>query len=68
MKRPVIVRYIHAPIPDRRIDYIAYYEGEEEAGGYGYGASAAEAVTDFLDNHAEDHDERLSLARKSEVA
>lgn len=40
-------------------DFIAHYDGEEEAGGYGYGATEAEAIRDFIDNCQEWHDERL---------
>lgn len=49
------------PIADRQFDWIAHYDGEEEAGGYGYGATEAEAIADFNENYREDHDRRLGL-------
>jgi hypothetical protein len=60
-KRPlrVVTSNIFPPIPDRRFDWIAYYEGEEEAGSYGYGSTEAEAIADFNENYREDHDRRL---------
>ncbi len=29
------------------MDWCAHYDGEEEAGGYGYGKTEAEAIADF---------------------
>lgn len=43
------------------IDYIAYFDGEEEAGNYGRGKTEAEAILDFFDNYAVDHLERLGI-------
>lgn len=60
--RKIITSNVCPPIPDRRYDWCAYYEGEEEAGNYGYGATEAEAIADFIENCAEDHDERLAAA------
>lgn len=58
--RRVITRNIFPPIPDRRFDWCALYEGEEEAGNYGYGATEAEAIADFNENYREMHDERAA--------
>lgn len=41
---------IYPPIPVRTSDWCAYFDGEEEAGGYGYGRTEAEAVADFINN------------------
>lgn len=61
--RKIVTSYnINPPIPTRQFDWCAYYDGEEEAGGYGYGATEAEAIADFNENCREDHDERLGLA------
>ena len=51
---------VYPPIPDRRFDWIAYFDGEEEAGNYGTGASEAEAIADFIENYADDHMARLT--------
>ena len=48
---PVIrTNYWMKPIPDRRFDYTAWYDGEEESGNTGFGRALMEAVTDLLDN------------------
>lgn len=58
--RKIVTSYVCPPIPVRQFDWCAHYDGEEDAGGYGYGATEAEAIADFIENCAEDHDERLS--------
>lgn len=35
------------PIPDRRFDWVAYHDGEEETGHAGWGATEAEAIEDL---------------------
>ncbi len=55
----IVTRHEYPPIPLRQFDWCAHYEGEEEAGGYGWGASEAEAIADFVENQQDDHDERL---------
>jgi len=50
----IITRYIYPPIPDRRYDWMAFYDSDgEEAGRYGYGATEAEAIADLTENHEE---------------
>lgn len=56
----IVTDHIFPPIPIRTMDWCAFYDGEEEAGGYGYGATEAEAIADFIENHKDDHDERLA--------
>ena len=56
----IVTRFVYPPIPIRDYDWCAYYDGEEEAGHYGYGSTEEEAIKDFIENCAEDHDERLS--------
>lgn len=63
--RTIVIIHVHPPIPYRSTDFCAFYEGEEEAGHYGYGATPTEALTDFLTNYAEDHDKRLDGLAKS---
>ena len=59
--RKIVTINQYPPIPDRRFDWCAFYDGEEEAGGYGYGATEAEAIADFRENYQADHDERLGI-------
>lgn len=40
----------YPPIPDRRFDWCAYFDGEEENGNYGWGSTEADAVADFLES------------------
>jgi len=47
-ERKIVTTYLYPPIPTRDHDWCAHYEGEEEAGGYGYGATEAEAIADFI--------------------
>lgn len=57
--RKIVTSHVYPPIPFRGCDWCAHYDGEEEAGGYGWGRTEAEAIQDFKDNCADDHDERL---------
>lgn len=57
--RKITTHHIVPPIPTRNYDWCAFYDGEEEAGNYGYGPTEAEAIRDFIENCKEDHDERL---------
>ena len=61
MKPALVTSHVYPPIPVRTSDWCAHYEGEEEAGNYGWGRTEAEAIADFIENCAEDHDERLGL-------
>lgn len=55
------------PIPDRRWDWCAYYEGDEERGRYGYGTTEAEAIADFIENWAEEYDDEDRRQREREA-
>jgi hypothetical protein len=48
--RKIVTWHAYPPIPDRRMDWAAYYEGEEERGHYGWGRTEAEAIRDFIEN------------------
>lgn len=49
---PRIVTYnTFPPIPTRQFDWCAYFDGEEERGGYGYGPTEQEAILDLIENH-----------------
>ncbi|NOG70445.1 hypothetical protein [Roseicella sp. DB1501] len=39
------------PIPDRRYDWSACYEGTEESGPFGWGPTKYQAVLDLINNH-----------------
>ena len=58
--RKIITSHQFPPIPDRRFDWMAYYEGQEETGAYGHGATEQEAVDDFIANYQDDEDDRLA--------
>ena len=36
------------PIPTRKMDWVAWFDGYEEDGRYGYGETEAEAIEDLL--------------------
>ena len=57
--RKIVTSHVYPPIPVRTSDWCAHYDGEEEAGNYGWGATEEEAIADFIENYAEDHDLRL---------
>lgn len=49
-RRKVVTSPTHSSLPDRSHDFCAHYDGEEENGGYGYGATPEAAIADFLKN------------------
>jgi hypothetical protein len=57
----------YPPIPDRRFDWCAYYEGEEEYGNYGWGATEAEAIADFVENYVDEEEEAKQRERDAEA-
>lgn len=48
MRKPIVVDYIHPPIPNRNFDYTAYFDGYEPGDAIGYGPTAEDAVRDLL--------------------
>jgi len=61
-KRKIVTSFIHPPIPIRTVDWCAWFDGEEEGGVVGYGATEADAIEDLLweDGMADEADrERL---------
>lgn len=58
--RKIVTTHVYPTIPVRTSDWCAHYEGEEEAGDYGWGATPEAAIADFIENCAEIHDERLA--------
>ncbi len=47
-KAPIVTVHEYPPIPDRRWDWCAYREGDEEGGNRGWGRTREEAVADLL--------------------
>lgn len=47
-----IISYACPPIPVRNCDYVAYEDGKEEDGRYGYGATPEEALKDLLEQYS----------------
>ena len=45
--------FIHPPICYKTHDWVAYIDGDEESGQYGYGPTEAEAIAD-LEKQTED--------------
>jgi hypothetical protein len=48
----------YPPIPVRQFDWCAWYDGEEEAGPYGWGATEQAAIDDLVENYHQDDSER----------
>lgn len=46
----VLVEHVNPPIPVRSHDYRAWFDGQEESGPTGEGATAADALDDLKDN------------------
>jgi hypothetical protein len=47
----IVTSHIFPPIPDRSMDWCAYYDGEEERGDYGYGPTEQAAIEDLTANY-----------------
>lgn len=50
MSKRIVTSYEFPPIPDRRFDWMAYREGDEEGGPRGWGATGAAAIADLEAN------------------
>ena len=48
--RKIITENCYPPIPTRQFDWVAYYDGEEESGSRGYGATEQDAIDDLKEN------------------
>ena len=46
---------------------VAHFDGEEEAGNYGYGATEAEAIADFIETWADEYEEADARRREREA-
>lgn len=47
---PIVTHHDFPPIPWRDFDWVAYRDGREEEGGYGYGPTEHAAIADLLAN------------------
>jgi hypothetical protein len=59
----IITLNVYPPITDRRWDWIAYYDGEEESRHYGWGKTEQEALEDLRrldEERAEANEEQKS--------
>ena len=45
--RDIVLRQVYPPIPDRRWDWQAWHEGDEENNHAGWGATPEEAIADL---------------------
>lgn len=43
----IVLRQVFPPIPDRRFDWAAWHDGEEEENHCGWGPTAEEAIADL---------------------
>jgi hypothetical protein len=46
-ERKIITTHVYPPIPWRQFDWSAHYDGEEEDGPYGWGATPEKAVAEL---------------------
>lgn len=45
--RDIVLRQVFPPIPDRRYDWAAWHDGDEEENHQGYGRTPEEAIADL---------------------
>lgn len=50
-ERKIVTENIYPPIPIRTMDWCAYYDGDEESGPRGWGATEAEAINELKENN-----------------
>lgn len=62
--RKIVTHNSFPPIPTTKFDWCAFYEGQEEAGNYGYGVTREAAISDFIENCAPFHDDRLNSKKR----
>ena len=54
MAKTIKTYYEFPPIPIRKFDWCAWYDGEEERRHYGWGKTPAEAIADLQEEYPED--------------
>lgn len=50
----IVVSYFRVPGPAPQFDWTAFYDGTEETGPYGSGATPQAAINDLVDNYEAD--------------
>ena len=65
--RKIVTTCDFPPIPIREFDWCAFYEGDEESGPRGYGATEAEAIEDFVTNYVDEEQEARDREREAEA-
>lgn len=50
----IVSHYWAKPIPERKFDWCSCVDGNEEFGPYGYGRTEADAISDLMDQLAND--------------
>lgn len=53
-QRKIVTENVYPPIPIRRFDWCAYYDGDEESGPRGWGETEQKAIADLRINNEED--------------
>ena len=56
MMKKIVTSYVYPPIPIRHFDWVAYFEGEEEAQNYGNGETESEAINNLLEQQEDEED------------
>lgn len=64
--RKIITSHIHPPIPIRSHDWMAYRDGDDETGPFGYGTTEWEAVRDLMVNEEGCDEQTQPEAKKDE--
>lgn len=55
--RKIVTKNIWPPIPDRRFDWVAYFEGDEESGPRGWGSTKDQAIAELMIESGDDMSE-----------
>lgn len=54
LTKQILTNYEHPPIPDaHHLDWVAWFDGEEEGGPRGWGYTEQEAIADLKENYEE---------------
>ncbi len=68
MSRKIITSYRLTPLPWRKFDWTAFYDGEEELGLYGYGATEAEAIAELKLECPDEDDHGLDTGNSTAIS
>lgn len=59
--KKIITSFIYPPIPIRKYDWQAFYDGEEELKHYGYGVTEAAAIAELQYEYPDETDDTEEL-------